>query len=167
MCHRLAVVWHRSRFITHAYLPLRFYSSALYRLRCRPSSLVGLARQTTNTISFFRRLFSRPVSPGSMSAAKTKVQGIIDDNSIAVFSKSYCPYCRATKQLLHDMGAKPYIVELDEVDDGAAMQDALEDLTGQRTVPNVFIKQTHIGGNSELQARRSQLPQLLSDANAI
>lgn len=33
----------------------------------------------------------------------------------AVFSKSYCPYCKASKQLLTEMGARAYIVELDQV----------------------------------------------------
>jgi glutaredoxin 3 len=50
-----------------------------------------------------------------MSAAKTKTQKIIDENAVAVFSKSYCPYCKATKQLLTEMGAKYYAIELDEV----------------------------------------------------
>lgn len=68
-----------------------------------------------------------------MSAAKTKAQGIIDDNAVgtlesfhlqlppltstalAVFSKSYCPYCKATKSLLTEMGAKYYALELDQV----------------------------------------------------
>jgi glutaredoxin 3 len=50
-----------------------------------------------------------------MSAAKTKAQSIIDENSVAVFSKSYCPYCKATKQLLSELGVKPYIIELDQV----------------------------------------------------
>lgn len=52
-------------------------------------------------------------------------------------------------------------------DDGAAIQDALEDITKQRSVPNIFIGQKHIGGNSELQAKKSQLNKLLKDANAI
>ena len=68
-----------------------------------------------------------------MSAAKTKAQGIIDDNAVgmlepsylcfhlltfvflAVFSKSYCPYCNATKSLLSEMGARYYAIELDQV----------------------------------------------------
>lgn len=53
------------------------------------------------------------------------------------------------------------------VDDGAAIQDALEDMTHQRSVPNIFIDHKHIGGNSELQSKKSQLPQMLKDANAI
>jgi glutaredoxin 3 len=50
-----------------------------------------------------------------MSATKTKVQSIIDENAVAVFSKSYCPYCKAAKQLLSEQGAKFYAVELDQV----------------------------------------------------
>jgi len=102
-----------------------------------------------------------------MSAAKTKAQGIIDDNAVAVFSKSYCPYCRATKALLTEMGAKYYAIELDQVDDGSAIQAALSDITGQSTVPNVFIKQQHIGGNSDLQAIKGRLPNMLKDAGAV
>jgi len=102
-----------------------------------------------------------------MSAAKTKAQKIIDDNSVVVFSKSYCPYCRASKALLNEKHAKYFLLELDEVDDGAALQDALEEITGQRSVPNIFIAQKHIGGNSDLQAKKGQLDDLLRSAGAI
>ena len=50
-----------------------------------------------------------------MSAAKQKAQKIIDDNSVVVFSKSYCPYCRASKSLLNEKHAKYFLMELDEV----------------------------------------------------
>ncbi|KAK0335331.1 Glutaredoxin [Friedmanniomyces endolithicus] len=100
-------------------------------------------------------------------AAKTKAQDIIDNNAVAVFSKSYCPYCKATKSLLSEMGAKAYIIELDQVDDGAAIQDALEEMTHQRSVPNIFIAKKHIGGNSDLQGKKSQLPKMLQEAHAI
>ncbi|KAK3669676.1 Glutaredoxin [Recurvomyces mirabilis] len=100
-------------------------------------------------------------------AAKTKAQDIIDNNAVAVFSKSYCPYCKSSKQLLSEMGVKPYIIELDEVDDGSAIQDALEEMTHQRSVPNIFINKKHIGGNSDLQGKKKQLPELLKAAGAI
>ncbi|RDW71192.1 putative glutaredoxin Grx1 [Coleophoma crateriformis] len=102
-----------------------------------------------------------------MSAAKTKAEQIINDNSVAVFSKSYCPYCKATKALLNEMGAKYYAIELDQVDDGAAIQDALQQISGQRSVPNIYIKKQHIGGNSDLQAKKGDLPTLLKDAGAL
>ncbi|KLJ11398.1 glutaredoxin [Blastomyces silverae] len=97
-----------------------------------------------------------------MSAAKSKVEGIIADNNVVVFSKSYCSYSRATKSLLNEAGIPYFVLELDQIDDGAAIQDALADLTHQRTVPNVFIAQKHIGGNSDLQARKNELSALVS-----
>ena len=42
--------------------------------------------------------------------------------------------------------------QLNEVDDGADIQATLLEITGQRTVPNVFIKGQHLGGNDDLQA---------------
>ncbi|RMY24451.1 hypothetical protein D0867_01374 [Hortaea werneckii] len=125
------------------------------------------AVQTPKT-DFLRSFFGgRSASPNTIMAAKTKAQDIIDNNSVAVFSKSWCPYCKATKSLLSELGAKPYILELDQVDDGADIQDALQEMTNQRSVPNVFINKKHMGGNSDLQAKKGELPQLLKDAKAI
>jgi glutaredoxin 3 len=53
------------------------------------------------------------------------------------------------------------------IDDGAAIQDALQEITNQRSVPNIFIGQKHIGGNSDLQAKKAQLPNLLKEAGAL
>ncbi|PWW75024.1 glutaredoxin [Tuber magnatum] len=100
-------------------------------------------------------------------AAKQKVQAIIDENPVAVFSKSYCPYSRASKATLAEVGAKFYVIELDQVDDGADLQAALEEINGQKTVPNIYIGKKHIGGNSDLQGRKSELPDLLKAAEAV
>ncbi|KFY13302.1 hypothetical protein V492_03362 [Pseudogymnoascus sp. VKM F-4246] len=99
--------------------------------------------------------------------AKTKAQAIIDENPVAVFSKSYCPYCKATKSLLNEKGAKFYSIELDQVEDGSAIQAALGEMTGQTSVPNIFINKKHIGGNSDLQEKKSELTNLLKAAGAV
>ena len=52
-------------------------------------------------------------------------------------------------------------------DDGSDIQNALQDLSNQRTVPNVYIQQQHIGGNSDLQGRKAELPALLKAAGAV
>ena len=52
-------------------------------------------------------------------------------------------------------------------DDGKAIQDALEEITHQRSVPNIFIGKQHIGGNSDLQAKKGDLATLLKDAGAV
>lgn len=53
--------------------------------------------------------------------------------------------------------------------DGSALQDALEEISGQRTVPNVYIQQKHIGGNSDVSSLSSagKLESLLKNAGAI
>lgn len=51
-------------------------------------------------------------------------------------------------------------------DDGQELQDALLEISGQSTVPNIYINKLHIGGNSDLQGKKSELPKLLKAAGA-
>lgn len=89
-------------------------------------------------------------------AATNKVKDLIKDHPVFIASKSYCPYCAKTKNTVASITKDAFIIELDEESDGAELQDALYELTGQRTVPNIFIGGEHIGGNSDLQALHSQ-----------
>jgi len=101
----------------------------------------------------------------SAIAPKDFVKDTIAAHDVVIFSKTYCPYCSATKELFEAEG-KGYdvcIVELDERSDGEDVQHALLELTGQRTVPNVFVKGQHVGGNDDSQAaaRDGRLKELL------
>lgn len=49
-----------------------------------------------------------------MEAAKTRAQQLIDENAVMVFSKSYCPYCRNTKNILKKLNANFGLLELDQ-----------------------------------------------------
>ena len=121
-------------------------------------------------MNVFRALFSSATrSSATMADARAKAQQLIDENPVVVFSKSYCPYCKQTKNTLNQTGAKYTVFELDELSDGSALQDALEDITGQRTVPNILFKGKHIGGNSDLQTLKSsdKLEDLLRDVGAL
>jgi glutaredoxin 3 len=40
-------------------------------------------------------------------------------------------------------------------------------MTSQRSVPNIFINKQHIGGNSDLQGKKKELPALLKAAGAV
>ncbi|CAG86752.2 DEHA2D03410p [Debaryomyces hansenii CBS767] len=91
---------------------------------------------------------SPPVSP----VIKAEVQNLIDSNKILIFSKSYCPYCDSTKDLIKSITSDFKVVELNTSANGRTIQDALREMTGQNTVPNIFINRKHIGGNSDLQA---------------
>jgi glutaredoxin 3 len=104
-----------------------------------------------------------------MAKAVEKAQKLIDENKVVVFSKSWCSFSRSTKKTLSDLGADYKVVELDQESDGEELQDALQQISGQRTVPNVYISQKHIGGNSDVQGLKSkgQLVSLLKDAGAV
>ena len=80
---------------------------------------------------------------------------------VIVFAKSYCPYCKATKatfrEILSQLGVESAlsyeVIELDLLpeNDGRFIQEELYEITGQRTVPNVFVGGVHVGGNSDVQ----------------
>lgn len=72
-----------------------------------------------------------------------------------MFSKSYCPYCKQAKDTLAQFTKDFYVIELDQDENGAAIQDYLREKTNQGTVPNIFISQKHIGGNSDLSSLKS------------
>ena len=82
-----------------------------------------------------------------------------------MFSKSYCPYCQYTKDLFNNMSVNAKVIELDQVDNGDDIQRALQVISGQRTVPNVFVKGQHLGGNDDTQAaaRNGKLKQMLEN----
>lgn len=69
-----------------------------------------------------------------------------------MFSKSYCPYCNASKRLLNERGVEYKVVELDQIDKGLEMQGAIKQGWGHSTVPAIFHKGVLIGGNSDLQS---------------
>ncbi|KAJ3485433.1 hypothetical protein NLI96_g4952 [Meripilus lineatus] len=74
-------------------------------------------------------------------AAKDLVENAISGNTITVFSKTWCPYCRRAKALLSQQfpDIQTQILELDTLDEGSDIQDYLQQKTGQRSVPNIFI----------------------------
>ncbi|KAF8515799.1 thioredoxin-like protein, partial [Hysterangium stoloniferum] len=78
----------------------------------------------------------------------------IAQSTIVIFSKSWCPYCAyviCIQQLLVVVEVT-FVVRLDTMNEGADIQSYLHSKTGQRTVPNIFIKQQHIGGEHRLHS---------------
>ncbi|CCF50101.1 hypothetical protein NDA11_003597 [Ustilago hordei] len=101
-------------------------------------------------------------------AAKQAAEKFISEHLVAVFSKSYCPYCSQAKSLIDkQLGldkSQVGVLELDQMgSEGSDIQAYLMEKTSQRTVPNIFINQKHLGGCSDLlDAQKSgKLQQLL------
>ena len=70
--------------------------------------------------------------------------------TVKIYATGSCPYCIQAKQLLKERG----VTELDEirVDILPTERQAMMELTGRRTVPQIFIGDTHVGGCDDLVA---------------
>ncbi|CCE62151.1 hypothetical protein TPHA_0B04820 [Tetrapisispora phaffii CBS 4417] len=118
----------------------------------------------------FRRFLTTPreVSPESIA----RVNALIKQKSVFVAAKSYCPYCKNTLITLFDElkvpKEKALVLQLDGMSDGLELQDTLQQINGQRTVPQIYIDGKHVGGNSELQKlkKSGELQLLLKKALA-
>ncbi|AQZ18923.1 GRX1 (YCL035C) and GRX2 (YDR513W) [Zygosaccharomyces parabailii] len=104
---------------------------------------------------FFTAAAPRMVSQSTVQ----RVKELIGEKKVFVASKTYCPYCQATlKTLFEDLKfpqSKAVVLQLNTMSDGQEIQDALYEINGQKTVPNIYIDGKHIGGNSDLQELNS------------
>jgi glutaredoxin 3 len=73
------------------------------------------------------------------------------------------------KRALQSEGAVFHVVELDQRSDGGEIQAALAEMTGRRTVPNVFLEGKSIGGGDDTVAlaRAGKLKEMLSALGAL
>ena len=102
-------------------------------------------------------------SGAGASSLEDEIKSTIASDPVVIYSKSYCPFCEKTKSLFNGLGIEYKAVELDLMDGGDELQAALLSMSGQRTVPNVFIKGKHLGGNDDTQkaAKSGKLQELL------
>ena len=84
---------------------------------------------------------------------------------IEIYSTGFCAYCVAAKNLLKAKGLGWREIRIDA--DPGARAAMLERSHGRRTVPQIFINGTHVGGFQELAAAEHDgtLAKLLEDPN--
>ncbi|KAJ3644830.1 hypothetical protein Zmor_022532 [Zophobas morio] len=91
--------------------------------------------------------------PIDMTAPKAQlVKDLIKSDTVVIFSKSYCPYCRLAKEVFDNLKQKFTAIELDQRDDCDEIQAILGEITGAKTVPRVFVKGECLGGGSDVKA---------------
>ena len=80
---------------------------------------------------------------------------------VKMYTSDRCPYCQQAKSLLRQRGVAA--IEEVRVDLQPRERVAMMQLTGRRSVPQIFIGATHVGGCDELVAldRRGELVALL------
>ncbi|QDZ17768.1 glutaredoxin [Chloropicon primus] len=98
-----------------------------------------------------------------------QVEQIVTGSPLVIFSKTTCGYCARAKSLLDSMKVTFNAVELNQIENGAEVQNALKEITGQRTVPNIFIKGKSIGGCDDITRMHQQgkLEERLKEAGVI
>ena len=83
---------------------------------------------------------------------------------VTIYTTPFCPYCHSAKALLERKN-----VDFSEIDvsfDPQERQRMVTRAQGRRSVPQIFIGETHVGGSDELHAleRQGKLDPLLAGA---
>lgn len=83
---------------------------------------------------------------------------------VTIYTTAFCPYCHSAKALLRRKN-----VDFSEIDvsyDPEERQRMTAKANGRRTVPQIFIGETHVGGSDDLHAldRQGKLDPLLTGA---
>lgn len=81
---------------------------------------------------------------------------------VKMFTTQVCPFCQRAKMLLKQRGVAA--IEEVRIDLDPAQRDHMMAITGRRTVPQIFIGETHVGGCDDLMDldKRGELMPLLN-----
>ena len=84
--------------------------------------------------------------------------------AVKMYTTAVCPYCTRAKQILKSKGVEQ--IEEIRIDLDPVARKFMMETTGRRTVPQIFIGETHVGGHDDLVALdgRGELIPLLSAA---
>ena len=74
--------------------------------------------------------------------------------TVKMYTTAVCPYCIRAKQILTARGVGQ--IEEIRIDHDDAQRLKMMEITGRRTVPQIFIGSTHVGGCDDLMALDSK-----------
>ena len=74
--------------------------------------------------------------------------------AVKMYTTAVCPYCIRAKQLLKAKGVAQ--IEEIRIDLDPAQRDYMMQITGRRTVPQIYVGDTHVGGCDDLMALDAQ-----------
>ena len=74
--------------------------------------------------------------------------------NVTMYTTAVCPYCIRAKQILKAKGVEN--IQEVRIDSDPAARSAMMERTGRRTVPQIFIGDTHVGGCDDLMALDSK-----------
>ena len=71
-------------------------------------------------------------------------------NEVLMYSSQFCPYCVNAEKLLQNKGVKN--IKKIMVDENPIHMEEMLKITGEKTVPQIFIGDKHIGGFDQLRS---------------
>jgi glutaredoxin 3 len=73
---------------------------------------------------------------------------------VLMYTSAVCPYCINAERLLRERGVET--IEKIRIDLQPELRDEMMAKTGRRTVPQIYIGETHVGGYDDLRALDTQ-----------
>ena len=102
------------------------------------------------------------------------IKSIVGKHPVVVFSKQWCPYCKKALEALSRAGLPEgsetlLVIDLTKRSNTIEIQSTLQQMTGRRTVPNVFVGGISIGGGDETHSLQQdgKLVHMLKKAKAL
>jgi glutaredoxin 3 len=82
--------------------------------------------------------------------------------TVEIYTKAFCPYCWRAKKLLDSKGVEYREISVDF--GGETRERMIERAKGRMTVPQIFIREYHVGGCDDLVAldRAGRLDEMIS-----
>ena len=71
----------------------------------------------------------------------------MSDPKIVMYTTGWCPYCTRARELLKNKGV---VIEEIDVDARPEARTEMMARSGRRTVPQIFVGETHVGGCDDL-----------------
>lgn len=83
---------------------------------------------------------------------------------VTMYCTAVCPYCVAAERLLKSKGVEH--IDKIRIDEQPKLREEMMSKTGRRTVPQIYIGETHVGGFDDISAldKAGGLTSLLSGA---
>jgi glutaredoxin 3 len=83
--------------------------------------------------------------------------------TVTIYTKSGCPWCDRAKAWFADRSIPFEQIAVEDPSERRALYDRLELEGGSRTMPQVFVGESRIGGYSDLMAREMEVLELLAE----
>ena len=80
------------------------------------------------------------------------LQTLINESPVVVFAWVHCPYCTNAKKLLGTLTSEMKVHNVDSMENGKAIHNAIIESTHHETVPAIYIRQQFVGGFSDIDA---------------